>query len=234
VGSVIVLATFVAGCHRPDAQARAEAARLRRQIAGLRALGKAADQGTLFPPDRLRVGVREALVRDLLRAPLPLETTILDRFRVRLTDANVRFEHGLSLVLLEGRAHMLADPERYADFTLAGDLHDIGLDPTTGHLTGRVALDHVELKQVGSASMEPGLARTFIEALAGRGLGAIGEVVPPIEIPTRLDRAVESRGFDDGRVFVAPARMPLTVAVDRVLPPFGGRLWIILKVEAAR
>jgi hypothetical protein len=234
VGGGIVLAIFVAACHRPDAQARADAARLKRQIAGLRALGKAADRGTLFPTDRLRVGVRQELVRDLLRAQLPLETTVLERMRVRLTGADVQFARGSSLVLLEGRAHMLADPEHYADFTLAGDLHDVELDRSTGHLTGRVALDHVELKQLATGSLEPGLARTVIESLAGRGLGAIGEVVPPIKIPTRLDRAIESQGFDDGRVFVAAARMPLTVAIDRVLPPFGGRLWILLKVEAAR
>ena len=47
--------------------------------------------------------------------------------RVRLTGADVQFERGTSLVLLDGRAHMLADPERYADFTLAGDLHDVEL-----------------------------------------------------------------------------------------------------------
>jgi hypothetical protein len=207
---------------------------LRRQIAELRALNKAAERGAIFPTDRLRVGVRQELVRDLLRAQLPLETTVLDRIRVRLTAADVRFERGLSLVLIEGRAHMLEAPERYADFTLAGGFHDIALDASTGQLTGRVAFDHVELRQVGSESMEPGLARTLIEALARRGLGAIGEVVPPIEIPTRLDRVIESRGFDDGRILVAPARMPLTVAVERVLPPLGGRLWIIVAVQATR
>jgi hypothetical protein len=168
-----------------------------------------------------------------LRAQLPVETTVLERIRVRLTDADVTFENAQSLILLEGRATAVAAPESFADFTLAGGLHDIHVDPESGRLAGRVALDHIELRRVASERMEPGLARTLVEGLAGSGLGAIGEVVPPIEMPTRLEREIESGGYDDGRMRVAPARLPLRMAVRRVIP-VKGRLWILLDVKAGR
>jgi len=227
----LVLVCLAAACHGPDAQARAEAARLRREIAALRAA--IAVRGSLFPQDRLTIGVQQEFVRDLLRAQLPLDSTILDRFRLRLTDADVRFERAVSLVRLEGRAHLVDAPERFAEVAVTGDLHDVQMDERTGLITGRVAFDHIELRRVTSEAMEPGMARTLVEALAGRGLGAIGEVVAPIEIPTHVDREIVSGGFDDGRIFVAPARMPLHVAVDRALP-LGGRLWITLTIEAVR
>lgn len=227
----LVLVCLATACHGPDAQARAEAARLRREIAALRAA--VAVHAPLFPPDRLTIGVQQTLVRDLLRAQLPIESTILDRVRLRLTDADVRFERAVSLVRLEGRAHLVESPERFAQVVVTGDLHDVQMDERTGLITGRVAFDHVELQRVAADAMEPGMARTLVEALAGRGLGAIGEVVAPIEIPTHVDREIASGGFDDGLIFVAAARMPLHVAVDRALP-LGGRLWITLTIEAAR
>jgi hypothetical protein len=136
----------------------------------------------------LNVGVTQELVRDLLRARLPLETVVRDRFRVSLSEADVKFDAGESVVLLDGR-----------------------------------------VRSVGSGEAPPGVVRDLMEGLAGRGLGALGEVIPPIEIPMHLDQEIVSRGYSDERVQVPAARLGLKIRVKRLVP-LAGRLWIQLEI----
>jgi hypothetical protein len=228
---LLIAALVLAGCHRGDAALRAEGARLRRQNDGLRALLARVDGRRFIGDDQLVVGVRQELVRDLLQAQLPLERVVLDRFRFLLDRADVRFEASQSLVSLSGHAETVADPGVYADVTCTGGLEAIEIDPRTGVLVARVTLDHVDLERVGAGVMEDGFARSLVEGLGGRGLGALGEVVPPLEIPVRLERAIESRGLADGPVRVAAARLPLHTTAKAVAP-VAGRLWIVLEVTA--
>src|SRR3989442_10278123 len=69
---------------------------LERQVEDLRRLVRAAEEGGLFPPDRLVVGVSEPLANELARLALPREQVVGGRYRVRLERAEVRFrdEHG--------------------------------------------------------------------------------------------------------------------------------------------
>jgi hypothetical protein len=62
-------------------------------------------------------------------------------------------------------------------------------------------------------------------------LGAISAVIPPIEIPIRLEQQIVVNGFGDGPVTVAPGRLPLQLSVARVAP-LSGRLWIMLDAAA--
>jgi hypothetical protein len=224
--AVLILST---GCGRGDTQARAEAARLRRQTEGLQALLARAERGALLPPESLVVGVRQELVRDLLQAQLPVERVWLDRFRFLLDKADVRFEGSQSLVTFEGHVDAVSEPGLYADLTCTGGLEEIEIDPKSGVLAARVVLDHVDVERVGAGLLEQGFARSAVEGLGGRGLGALGEVLPPLEIPVRFDRAIESPGFQDGALRTPPARLPLRTTVQNVVP-VAGRLWIVLDV----
>jgi hypothetical protein len=229
----IALPVTLAACHPGAARARAEAAQLRRQAAGLRALLEAADQGALFSSEHVTIGIEQDLVRDLLQAQLPLERVVLERFHFRLSRADVKFESSQSLIAISGRVHAAGAPEAYAELTLVGGLDEIGVDPHTGTLTARVALDRVELDRVGTGALDAGWTRTLLESLGGSGLGALGEAVPPLQLPMRLDRTIESRGVDDGVLVVPPARLTVQAAVKRVLP-MAGRLWISLEITTVR
>lgn len=204
---------------------------LRRQTEGLRRLIAAADAGALFSPDQLAVGIREELVRNLLQRSLPVETVVVEQFRVRLDKADVTFESGQSLVTLQGRVSPVRSAEVFADLVVLGGLHRFEVDPRSGTLAAHFEVDRVELRQVEAGALERGLVRSLNEGLSGSGLGALGEVVPPVEVPVRFDQAIDFGGFSEGVVVVPPGRLPLHVSVARIVP-VAGRLWVLLEVSA--
>lgn len=206
---------------------------LGRQTQELRRLLAVADQGALFSADQLAIGVKAELVRDLLQKSLPVETVVVEQFRVRLDEADVSFESGQSLVTLQGRVSPVRSAEAFADLTLLGGLHRFEVDPRSGSLTAHFELDRVEIRRVEAGTLEQGLVQSVNESLGGRGLGALGEVVPPVEVPVRLDQAIDFGGFSEGIVFVPPGRLPLRVSVARLVP-VAGRLWVLLEVSAGR
>ena len=224
--------SLLLACRGGGVAARAEATVLVRQTNGLRELLAAAEKGSLFPPDRLAVGVKQELVRDLLQRRLPVETVLLEQFRVRLERADVAFENGESLVTLAGRVTPVQGEDAFAEVALVGGLHRFEVDPESGMVTARFDLDRVDVPRVATGSLEPGLLRSLTEGIQGRGLAALGELLPRVEIPVRLDQAVEFEGFSEGVVSVPGARLPLRVGVSRVVPVMG-RLWIMLEIAAA-
>ena len=233
VVGLLVLAGALAGC-RGDSQARAEAAILRRQIGGLRQLIADDEKGRLFPPDQLAIGIRQDLVRDLLQRRLPLETVPVPPLRVRLETADIAFEGGQSLVTLQGRVRPLDGVATYADLTLSGGLHRFEVDAKGGILRARVELDHVDLRRVeADTAVERGLVEALNDTLRGRGLGAVGDVLPAVEMPIRLDQVVDFPGVDAGILSVPAGRMPIDVSVARVVP-VAGRLWVFLQVTTRK
>lgn len=207
-----------------------EEALLRRQNQGLRELIADAEKGTLFSPEHLVVGVDEALARALLRAGLPQERTV-GRFRVRVEEADVRFRSTQSVVTLGGRVATAEDPETFVDLTLLGGLDRLEVDSATATLTARVVIDRFEVQRAEAGGSESAVAKSVIAGLAERGLSSLADLVPRLEIPVRLDHELNLTGFGDGPVSVRPARLPIQVAVARVLP-LGGRLWVMLQVSA--
>jgi hypothetical protein len=79
--------------------------------------------------------------------------------------------------------------------------------------------------------LERGLVEGLNESLSGRSLGALGDVLPRIEIPVRFDQSIEFKGFAEGVVSVRPRKIPVRVSVARVIP-VAGRLWILLAISA--
>jgi len=83
-------------CHRQTA-ASAEQAVLERRREGLAGLMAAAHHGTLLPFDKMLVAVDEGLVRQVIAATLPFERVIVDRYRIRVSRADVHFDDGFGL-----------------------------------------------------------------------------------------------------------------------------------------
>jgi len=230
-GVLLGLRGLLLGCRGGGPRARAEGAALRRQTEGLRELLAAADKGSLFSSDQLAIGIEAELLRDLLQRRLPIETVIGEQLRVRLEKAEVALENSQSLVTLQGRVSPVDGADAFADLLLLGGLHRLEVDAGTGILTARVELDRIEVQRLAAGMLERGLVQGINESLGGRSLGALGDVLPRIEIPVRFDQAVEFKGFAEGVVSVRPKRLPVRVSVARVIP-VAGRLWILLDISA--
>lgn len=229
--TVLVLVGLLAACRGGGPRARAEGAALRRQTEGLRELVAAADKDRLFSPDHLAIGIKADLLRDLLQRRLPIETVVGDQLRVRLERAEVSLDGSQSLVTLQGRVSPVNGVDAFADLELLGGLQRLEVDLASGILTARVELDRIEVQRLATGMLERGLVEGLNESLSGRSLGALGDVLPRIEIPIRLDQAIEFAGFAEGVVSVRAKRVPVNVSVARVMP-VAGRLWIFLEVSA--
>jgi hypothetical protein len=222
-----VLGVWSWSCRGRDPQARAEAAMLRRQIDGLRKLSER--KGGLFAPDRLAVGVKAELVRQLLQRRLPLESDLFAPLHIRLETAEIVFEDGESLVTLKGRVHSGAADVGGANLLLLGSLNRFEVDTRTGILTTHVELDRVEVERLDAGRLEQGVTQSVAQVIGGRSLSALGEVLPALEIPVRLDHQIDFAGLADDTLSVPPKVLPVHVAVDRAVP-IGGRLWMFLGV----
>lgn len=221
----LALAIAAVGCGPSEEQARYEArkAELERRARGLRELVAEAEQGSLIPADRFFVGVGEQLVEDLFRSQLPLEQPLEDRFVVRLERAEMAFDDKYGAVRIEGRIHPVRFPSRRVALRIEGGLGEASIDPDTGMLRVRVAIDHIDIAEAGG--LEALLGRGVIRYLGDKGRALLQEALPPIEVPVTLERAVPVPAVAEGGVRFAALEVPLEVSVERVLA-VGGKLWV--------
>src|SRR5258707_3284344 len=91
--AVLTLALLPA-CHRHTA-ASAEQAVLERRREGLTRLMAAARRGSLLPFDKMLIAVDEGLLRQVIAATLACELVIVDRYRIRVSEADDHFDDGL-------------------------------------------------------------------------------------------------------------------------------------------
>jgi len=219
------LALAVLGCGPSEEEVRFEARRaeLARRIRGLRELAAEAERGSLIPTDRFFVGVGEQLVEDLFRSQLPLEQPLEDRFVVRLESAEMDFDDKYGAVRIGGRIHPAGHPARQVALRIEGGLGEAAIDPATGLLRVRVAIDHVDIAE--AAGLERLLGRGVINYLGGKGRELLEEAIPPLAVPVTLERAVPVPAVEEGGVRFAALEVPLEVSVERVLA-LGGKLWI--------
>lgn len=221
---------LAAGCSDPQAgggDLRARRVALEREVEGLRQVAAALEQGQpLLPPDDVGVAVDESLVRDLIAAQLPFEIDA-DRFHARLGEAEVRFR-GSPLVRLRGTVNLRDNPGVSGTLAALGAIEDIAVDPATGLLRARLALDHLTIEQAsGAEALVSGstldeLARTLRLQLAPR--------LPAIEVPVRVQQLIELPAVTDGPVRLVGAALPLQVGISRVFAG-QGRLWIGVQVR---
>lgn len=212
------------GPSEEEVRYQARRAELERRARGLRELVADAEQGSLIPTDRFFVGVGETLVQDLFRSQLPLEQPLEDRFVVRLESAAIELDDRYGAVRIEGRIHPVRFPARQVALRIEGGLGEAAIDPATGILRVRVAIDHIDIAEAGG--LERVLGRGVISYLGGKGRELLEEAIPPIEVPVTLERAVPVPAVEEGGVRFAALEVPLEISVERVLA-VGGKLWVV-------
>lgn len=199
---------------------------LDREVEGLRAIVERLERGEpLLPTNDIAVAVDDGLVRDLIVAQLPLETDV-ERFHVRLTDADVQFR-GSPTVQLRGRLQVREQPDVTAAVTLFGALEGIAIDHRTTRLQATVAADHLSIED--ATGLAQYLSGAAIDEVARRIRLGLREHLPAISIPVKVQQQIEFPAVSDGPVNLAGARMPLEVGVSQVLAA-RGRLWVSLHV----
>ncbi len=216
---------------RRETAATAEQAVLDRRIQGLQGLVAAAGKGPLVPFGSVLATVDEATVQDLLRAGLPFERLVAERFRVRVERAEVHFEDGFGLVQLDGRATLADAPgAAAADVSVFGALDIVELDPLSGLLHGRVKVIAVDARRVGVLGMGTKSGERLVEDLGRAQLDAFSALASRLEIPIRLERSVSLPAVDAVQgIRIAAAAVPLRAGVVDV-KAFRRRLWVCLDV----
>jgi len=224
-----LLAPCALACRHHDRGGELHAQRvvLTREVEGLRVLADRLERGeSILPPDDVVVVVEDALVRDLLTANLPFETTV-DKYRIHLLRAEVTFR-GSPLITLEGTVTPKEGVEVQGEVRVLGALEKIRVDPATGQLSGSVAVDHVDIKRLaGFESFLPGpsldeLARTVRLQLQDR--------IPDLAIPVKVEPRIDFPALASGPVRMEGATLPLAISVSEVVAG-RGRLWVAISLK---
>ena len=225
-------ALTLAACESGGPRARAEAAALRRQAETLRNLIAAVENDEAFSSKHVTLGIGQELVRDLLQLTLPVETVTAPDLHVRLETAQVAFESGESRVTLRGRVSRASSPSTFADLTVHGGLHRFEVGEPAGHVTARVALDRVEVRQVEAEGLRRDLVELVLDRLGTTTLETLALQIPPLAIPVRFERTLELGAVSAGPFEIAPSSLRFRVGLAQVVA-LGGRLWVLLDVSAA-
>jgi hypothetical protein len=230
---VVVLATALllggAGCKKDlgEGQLHAQQSALEREAEGLRATLAKLERGEpILPEDAVVVAVSDTVIKQFLDAQLPFEADA-DKFKVKLTQGEAVFR-GSPAVHLSGSIWMPDHPNLVGEVRAQGALENIQVEPETGTLRATIALDHVELVQMGGLEkFIPGgslneLARTVRKQLEPR--------LPVVQIPVKIEQGVDLPSVTSGPVRLHGAHMPLVVSVADV---FAGRgvLWVAVRVQ---
>jgi hypothetical protein len=226
LAAVLLLAP---GCRedRGGGELHAQQVVLEREVEGLRQLAAKLEGGEpALGAEDVVVGVSDAMVQEIVSAQLPFEVKA-DKFVVVMGEADVAFR-GSPGVTLRGSIALRDRPSLAGEVKAIGVLEDIEVEPASGTLTARVAIDHIDLlKMAGLEGFLSGgtvdeLARTVRKQLAGQ--------IPQIQIPVRVEQGVDLPTLTEGPVRIQGATLPLAVAVADVFAG-QGMLWIGIKVE---
>lgn len=226
-------AALAAACGPSDEEGlyRARKAELERRNRGLAELISEARQGSLLPPDRFMVGVDESLTRDLFESQLPLEQVVRGLVVVHLDRATFRFREKYGTVRIDGGIRFRGLPVPPVALGIQGGLDEVELDPETGVLRVRIAIDHVAVEQ--AAGLEGLLGRGALNFLGGGARDLLAEAIPPLDVPVSIEQAIPVPALEEGGVSLPAVEVPLAVSVERVLAA-GGKLWVIFAAEVGR
>jgi hypothetical protein len=204
---------------------------LERQNRGIRELIEEEKRGSLVPTNRFLVGIHEKIVADLLNSQLPMQRPLKKRFVVRLESATVSLRDKFGVITLEGNVFRPKTPDRKTAVRVIGGLGAVEIDPKTGILRVKIAIDHIELLQAG-----------FLEGVIGRGgkrwiaqkaRPMIQDALPQLEIPVVLGRSIRIPAVQGEGVQLDSLRVPLNLSVGRVIAA-AGKLWVTLDAEVGK
>jgi len=218
IGVGLLLATLTCRARTPDPTP--EELSLARQVAGLRALVGAAEQGKLVDFEQMLIVVDQRVVERLLASVVPVEGDVGGGFSVRLESARAEFRDGVALLNLAGEVRLVG---RAASATMAvyGGLDQAELEPASGMLRSSVKVFAVEIPKADVLGVDEPV-RKLTEVLAEGGLETL---IGPIRVPVRVADRLSLPPVRTERVRVAGLELPVEAEVSS-LKAFGGKLWI--------
>ena len=228
LAAACVLGGLAAGCAADKGAGELHAAQvlLEREVKGLRESVAKLDRGEpLFPEDALLVSIAEEVAKEFVNAQLPI-TVPLDTFRIELNDAKTMFRGTPSVTLIGTIVHT-DHPDFVGEVSAIGALESIAVDAQSGTLRADVAVDHVELLQMGG--LEKFIGGGTVDEIARRVRKQLASRIPQIEIPVKIEQAIDLPPITHGPVRLQGARMPLAVSVAGVVAG-QGQLWIAINV----
>jgi hypothetical protein len=225
IAPCLLLAALLAGCSPSDEEDAylARRALLLRQNQGIREMIVDAEKGQLIQDEEFLVGIDETVVADVVRAGLPIERPLGKHFRVRLETATVRFRDKYGTIDVEGVLFRPSTPDRKTAVRVHGGLGQVKIDPQTGKLVIKIAVDDIELLQAGILDRILGAGGKKFVALRGREL--LQDALPDIEIPVALAQDIRIPAVRAGAVQMDSLRIPIDLSVKRVLAA-RTRLWV--------
>jgi hypothetical protein len=225
---VALLLGALAACRKDqgEGQLHARQASLEREAEGLRATLAKLERGEpILPEDAVVVAVSDAVIKDFLAAQLPFEADA-ESFKVKLTRGEALFR-GAPAVHLDGTIWHVEHPDLVGEVRAQGALENIRVEPETGTLRATVALDHVDLVQMGG--LERYIPGGSLNELARTVRKQLEPHLPAIQIPVKIEQGVELPSVTRGPVLIQGARMPLAVSVADVFAGHG-ILWVAVRV----
>ena len=227
LGIPLVLAAACSREFTGGGDLRAKKVVLQREVQGLRELVGGLERGeSILPPNDVAVAIDDGLVRDLIAAQLPFELDV-DRFHAELKEAQVQFR-GSPVVRLRGVVRLKEHADVEAAITALGAIEQIQIDGASGTLRARIAIDHIGLEK--AAGLETLVSRTALDELARTIRLQLKDQLPAIQIPVKVSQQIELPAITSGPVRLEGARMPIEVAVSRVMAT-QGRLWIAIRFK---
>jgi hypothetical protein len=226
-GIVWALVGLALGCGRDTRGGALHAKRvlLQREVEGLRESVARLDRGEpLFPEDAVLVSIAEGVVKEFVDAQLPI-TVELDTYRIELKAATASFKGSPTLSLTGTIVHE-DHPDLVGEVSAIGALDSIAVEES-GTLRAALAVDHVELLRM--AGFERFLAGGTVDELARAVRQRIEGHLPPIQIPVKIEPAIDLPAVTHGPVRLRGASLPLTVSVATVVAS-QGVLWIAIRV----
>jgi hypothetical protein len=200
---------------------------LQREVDGIREVVGRLERGeAMLPLDDVAIAIDDAFVRDIIGAQLPFEADV-DRFHLTLKEAEVHFR-GSPVVRLRGVLNLRERPGVEAAVTVIGALEDIVVDAGSSTLRARVAVDHIGIEK--AAGIESILSGATLDEVARMVRLQVKDQLPPIQIPVKVQQSIDLPAVTRGPVRIDGARMPLQVAVSRVVAG-QGRLWIAVHFQ---
>jgi hypothetical protein len=231
---VVLAGACVAGCaewHTREDVSGAEQ-ELRQEVADLRVLVRRAERTGLVARDGMVVAVGERLIRELVGFTLPTERVLEGGFRLRLETAEVDLREGRGDVQLEGRVSAVDEPGVLLDLTVRAHTGTVSVDRDAGRLSVQVVPTGFEIHRVGVGE-EDSRTRAVAEAVTRAVAGALTGLATPISVPVAFEREVHLGALQAGPVSATAASVPLRIVV-RDVSVHGGRLWVVLGIEAGR
>jgi hypothetical protein len=225
----VAAAILAAGCAPREsaevARARVAETFVRGQIADLQALIAKTEAGDVTTAGRIAIGISEEVAKRLLEAPLPRETVIGKRFRVRVDSVQPLFRGNKAVLVFHASVRSTDVQAVAADLEIAGSIESVRI--REGTLLANVTLRHFQVIGTPLGDLGAGV----LEGLVRENADVLGRLLQDLELPVRLEHSIELAALEAGPVSAAGGVLPLQMSVAEIMP-VRERLWVLLDAQA--